>query len=173
MRTMKTWPGRELRAGLDAGQAVTALYRLHYLPLVRLAALLGPDLARAEEIVQDAFADLHGEWPALPGTDAALAYLRRSVVRASRSAASSGAAAGTGVPSSAVMSALRTLPARQREVVVLRYFADLPEAEIATATGMSAAAVRIHAVRAMWSLQAGLRPAGPADPGHGAATRGR
>src|SRR5262249_44223295 len=111
--------------------------------------------------------------PALPGTEAALAYLRRSVVRASRSAASPGAAAGTGVPGSAVMSALRTLPARQREVVVLRYFADLPEAEIASATGMSAAAVRIHAVRAMSSLQVGLGPAGPADPGRGSATSGR
>jgi RNA polymerase sigma factor (sigma-70 family) len=71
------------------------------------------------------------------------------------------------------MSALRTLPAPQREVVVLRYFADLPEAEIASATGMSMAAVRIQAVRAMSSLQAGLGPAGLADPGHGAATSGR
>ena len=55
------------------------------------------------------------------------------------------------------MSALRALPARQREVMVLRYFADLPEAEIASATGMSMAAVRSHAARAMSSLQAGLR----------------
>jgi len=47
-------------------------------------------------------------------------------------------------------------PARQREVVVLRYFADLPEAEIASATGMSMAAVRKHAAQAMSSLQAGL-----------------
>ena len=54
------------------------------------------------------------------------------------------------------MSALRALSARQREVVVLRYFADLPEAEIASATGMSVAAVRDHAARAMSSLQAGL-----------------
>jgi RNA polymerase sigma factor (sigma-70 family) len=68
------------------------------------------------------------------------------------------------------MSALRTLPVRQREVVVLRYFADLPEGEIAAATGLSAAAVRHHAVRAMSSLQAGL---GPAGSGQGAATSGR
>ena len=54
------------------------------------------------------------------------------------------------------MSALRALSARQREVVVLRYFADLPEAEIAAATGMSMAAVRDHAAQAMSSLQAEL-----------------
>ena len=61
-----------------------------------------------------------------------------------------------GEPGSAVVSALRALSARQREVVVLRYFADLPEAEIASATGMSVAAVRDHAAQAMSSLQAGL-----------------
>ena len=67
-----------------------------------------------------------------------------------------GPAAGTGEPDSAVVSALRALSARQREVVVLRYFADLPEAEIAAATGMSVAAVRDHAARAMSALQADL-----------------
>jgi RNA polymerase sigma factor (sigma-70 family) len=61
-----------------------------------------------------------------------------------------------GEPRSAVISALRALSSRQREVVVLRYFADLPEAEIASATGMSLAAVRNHAAQAMSSLQAGL-----------------
>ena len=65
---------------------------------------------------------------------------------------------GAGEPGSAVVSALRALPARQREVMVLRYFADLPEAEIASATGMSTAAVRSHAARAISSLQAGLGP---------------
>ena len=52
--------------------------------------------------------------------------------------------------------ALRALSASQREVVVLRYFADLPEAAIAAATGLSMAAVRDHAARAMSLLQAGL-----------------
>jgi DNA-directed RNA polymerase specialized sigma24 family protein len=61
-----------------------------------------------------------------------------------------------GEPGSAVMSALWALPARQREVVVLRYFVDLPEAEITSATGMSMAAVRNHAAQAMLSLRAGL-----------------
>jgi DNA-directed RNA polymerase specialized sigma24 family protein len=193
MRTMKIRPGREptsprtwgaaripaardgqdASAEQDAGHAVAALYRLHYPALVRLAALLIPDLATAEDIVQDAFAALHGRWLVQPGTDVALAYLRWSVVHWSRSMPPlEGPAAGAGEPGSAVMgepgsavmgepgsavmSALRALSARQREVVVLRYFADLPEAEIASATGMSMAAVRNHAAQAMSSLQAGL-----------------
>ena len=199
MRTMKIRPGREptsartwgaaripaaregrdasaehgTSAEQDAGHAVAALYRLHYPALVRLAALLIPDLATAEDIVQDAFATVHGRWRVQPDTDAALAYLRWSVVHRSRSVPPLGRpAAGTGEagsavvgepgsavvgePGSAVMSALRALSARQREVVVLRYFADLPEAEIAAATGMSMAAVRDHAAQAMSSLQAGL-----------------
>jgi DNA-directed RNA polymerase specialized sigma24 family protein len=161
----------------DASHAVAALYQLHYPALVRLAALLIPDLATAEDIVQDAFADVHGRWHVQPDADAALAYLRWSVVHRSRSVPSLGPAAGTGEPSagtgepsagtgepsagtgepgSAVMSTLRALSSRQREVVVLRYFADLPEAEIAAATGMSIAAVRDHAAQAMSSLQAQL-----------------
>ena len=144
------------RNSTPAAHPVAALYQLHYPALVRLTALLVPDLATAEEIVQDAFAAVHSRWHMLPGTDAALAYLRQSVVRRSRSAPPSRAAADAGEPGSAVVSALRALPARQREVMVLRYFADLPEAEIASATGMSMAAVRSHAARAMSSLQAGL-----------------
>jgi DNA-directed RNA polymerase specialized sigma24 family protein len=141
----------------DASHAVAALYQLHYPALVRLAALLVPDLATAEDIVQDAFAAVHGRWHVQPHADAALAYLRWSVVHRSRSVPPPvEPAAGTGEPGSAVMSALRALSPRQREVVVLRYFADLPEAEIAAATGMSVAAVRDHAAQAMSSLQAGL-----------------
>jgi DNA-directed RNA polymerase specialized sigma24 family protein len=146
-----------------ASHAVAALYRLHYPALVRLAALLVPDLATAEDIVQDAFAAVHSRWHVQPDTDAALAYLRWSVVHRSRSVpplepaeGPGGPGSGTGEPGSAVMSALRALSPRQREVVVLRYFADLSEAEIVAATGMSMAAVRDHAAQAMSSLQAGL-----------------
>jgi len=148
----------------DASHAVAALYQLHYPALVRLAALLVPDLATAEDIVQDAFAAVHGRWHVQPDADAALAYLRWSVVHRSRLVPPLGLAEGTGEPGSAVIgepgsaviSALRALPARQREVVVLQYFADLSEAEIAAATGMSMAAVRDHAAQAMSSRQAGL-----------------
>ena len=152
-------------AGQDAGDAVAALYQLHYPALVRLAALLVPDLATAEDIVQDAFAAVHGRWHVLPDADAALAYLRWSVVHQSRSLPLPESADMPGEPGSAVVSALRALSARQREVVVLRYFADLAEAEIASATGMSVAAVRDHIARAMSSLQAGLgEVAGSGEP---------
>jgi DNA-directed RNA polymerase specialized sigma24 family protein len=135
---------------------VAELCRLHYPALVRLAALLIPDLATAEDIVQDAFAALHGRWHVQPDADAALAYLRWSVVHRSRSVPPLESAPGTSEPVSAFMSALRALSPRQREVVVLRYFADLSEAEIAAATGMSMAALRDHAAQAISSLQAEL-----------------
>jgi DNA-directed RNA polymerase specialized sigma24 family protein len=109
------------------------------------------DLAAAEEIVQEAFADLHGTWRTLPGPDAALRYLRRSLIRRSRATASQQADPGAGL-----LPALRALPAREREVLVLRYFADLPEAEIASVTGTRITAVRTYAARGMSSLRAGL-----------------
>jgi len=176
MRTMKTRSGREPPGApeLDADHAVTVLYQLHYPSLVRLAALLVPDLATAEDIVQDAFVAVYARWHTLPGTDAALAYLRRSVVHRSRSAPPPGPARAGGGPGqadsepeaslqlrgSAVVSALRALPARQRELLVLRYFADLPEAEIALVTGTRKAEVRSRAAQAMSSLRAGLPAAG-------------
>jgi RNA polymerase sigma-70 factor (sigma-E family) len=171
MRTPKT---RAAGAERDVGHTVTTLYQMHYRSLVRLAALLVSDLATAEDIVQESFAEVLGRRRTLPDAEDALCYLRRSVVRRSRSAARFQLAAGlraldlpgggpeVGHPfrGSAVVSALRALPVRQREVLVLRYFVDLPEAEIASATGISAAAVRSHAARAMSALRAELRPAG-------------
>src|SRR5690348_17457264 len=143
----------------DVSGTVAALYREHYRPLVRLAVLLVSDLAAAEEIVQEAFADVHGTWRALPGPDAALRYLRRSLIRRSRSAAQPQAGAGADRAAGAgagLLAALRALPAREREVLVLRYFADLPEAEIASVTGTRIAVVRTYATRGMSSLRAGL-----------------
>jgi len=171
-------PAQPQPAPPDANHAVTALYLAHYRPLVRLAALLVRDLAAAEEIVQDAFVAVHAAWPRLPDADHALPYLRRSVIDRSRSAlrhravADKLAPAAAPTPSgvsreagielerSAFVSALWTLPVRQREVVVLRYFADLPESQIASATGISEAAVRSHTARAMSSLRAELGQAG-------------
>ena len=178
-----TWicgPGPVTRhgAGRDADHAVTALYLTHYRPLVRIAALLVQDLATAEEIVQDSFVAVHAAWRRLPDAHHALPYLRRSVVDRSRSALRQHVVvdklaprlapdlpgghheASIEVERSAFISALWTLPARQREVVVLRYFADLPETQVASATRISEAAVRAHADRAMSSLRAELRRAG-------------
>lgn len=161
-------------ARTDANHAVTALYLEHYRPLVRLAALLVQDLATAEEIVQDAFVAVHAAWRRLPDADHALPYLRRSVIDRSRAVLRHQAVADKLAPStapatpdagregtievgrSAFVSALWTLPAHQREVVVLRYFADLPETQVASATGISEAAVRSHTAAAMSSLHAEL-----------------
>lgn len=158
----------------DANHAVTALYLAHYRTLVRLAALLVQDLATAEEIVQDAFVAVHAAWRRLPDAGHALPYLRRSVIARSRWALRDRAVADRLAPAtapatpgssreanielerSAFVSALWTLPARQREVVVLRYFADLPETQIASATGISEAAVRSHTAQALSSLRAEL-----------------
>lgn len=148
-------PVGQAGAGQDAVQGMTTLYQAHYQSLVRLAVLLASDLATAEEMVQEAFADVHGTWRALPGHDAALRYLRRSLIRRSRAMASQQAGAGAG-PGTGLLPALRALPARQREVLVLRYFADLPEAEIAAVTGTRIAVVRTYAARGMSSLRAGL-----------------
>jgi RNA polymerase sigma factor (sigma-70 family) len=57
---------------------------------------------------------------------------------------------------SAVVAALRHLPDRQREAIVLRYYADLSEAQIATAMGISRGAVKSHTARGMSALRAAL-----------------
>jgi RNA polymerase sigma-70 factor (sigma-E family) len=161
-------------AGWDADRAVAALYRTHYRSLVRLAALLLRDVSTAEEVVQDSFVAMHGSWRRLGDSDEALSYLRQSVVNRSRSVLRHRMVVDRNVPKpapdmpggeqeyisklerSALISALRTLPARQREVLVLRYYGDLSEAQIAATMGISRGAVKSHAAQAMSSLRAVL-----------------
>jgi RNA polymerase sigma factor (sigma-70 family) len=57
-----------------------------------------------------------------------------------------------------VVTALRDLPGRQREAIVLRYYAGLSEAEIAGAMGISRGAVKSHTARGMAALRAELKP---------------
>jgi DNA-directed RNA polymerase specialized sigma24 family protein len=144
----------------DADSAVTVLYEMHYRPLVRIAALLLADAAIAEQIVQDAFVALHSAWPGLPGGYSASAYLYRSVVSAARAASEQDEGepprAGHELGPVALMSALRALPARQREVVVLRYFACLSQAQIAAAVGVTPGTVGALAIKAMTALEAAL-----------------
>jgi RNA polymerase sigma-70 factor (sigma-E family) len=158
----------------DAEQAVTAMYSTHYRSLVRLAALLVRDVATAEEVVQDSFIAMHGAWRRLRDNDKALSYLRQSVVNRSRSVIrhrvtvdknapkpapdmpSAEQGALTLMERSAVVAALRSLPPRQREALVLRYYGDLSEAQIASAMGISRGAVKSHTARAIASLRAVL-----------------
>ena len=157
-------------ADQDADRGMTALYEGHYSALVRLAALLVGDMAMAEQIVQDSFVALRLARQRRD-SDSALSYLRQSVVSRSRAlphragknvpAATMGrpgaqraAMAAPGDP--AVMAALRALPARQRAVLVLRYYADLSEAQIAEIMGISIGAVGRHTERASAALRAVL-----------------
>src|SRR5947209_3333723 len=71
-------------AGPGAEHAVAELYRTRRLGLVRLAVLLVDDQETAEDVVQDAFAGLHRRWASLASTDAAVGYLRTSVVNGAR-----------------------------------------------------------------------------------------
>jgi RNA polymerase sigma-70 factor (sigma-E family) len=155
----------------DADQAVTALYSANYRSLVRLSALLVRDLATAEEVVQDAFVAMHSAWRRLRDPDKALSYLRQSVVNRSRSvlrhravvekyapkglpdAPSAENGAITELERTEVVKALGELPTRQREALVLRYYADLSEAEIASAMGISRGAVKSHTARGMAALR--------------------
>jgi RNA polymerase sigma-70 factor (sigma-E family) len=158
----------------NADRAVTELYSVHYRGLVRLAALLVRDIPTAEEVVQDAFVAMHGGWQRLRDAEKALAYLRQAVVNRSRSVLRHRTVvdknllkAPPDMPSaehgalvllerSAVVAALRRLPDRQREAIVLRYYADLSEAEIAATMGISRGAVKSHTARGMSALRAAL-----------------
>jgi RNA polymerase sigma-70 factor (sigma-E family) len=162
------------RAEWSADLAVIELYSAHYQSLVRLAAMLVRDTGTAEEVVQDAFVAMHDGWRRLKDTDKALAYLRQATVNRSRSVLrhrlvveknqpkpppdmpSAEHGALTRLERSAVVAALRRLPERQREAIVLRYYADMSEAEIAAAMNISAGAVKSHTARAMAALRAAL-----------------
>jgi RNA polymerase sigma-70 factor (sigma-E family) len=160
----------------DADEALVAIYTTHYRSLVRLSALLLHDVPAAEDVVQDAFVAMHGSWRRLRDTDKALAYLRQTVVNRSRSrlrhlkvvdrkasallppdsrghAPSAEHGALAAYERTRVLDAVRTLPQRQREVLVLRYYSDLSEAQIAEALGISTGAVKSHASRGMSALR--------------------
>ena len=151
--------------------AVTNLFHHHYRRLVGLAGLMVDDRETAEEVVQDAFEALYRHWDRLRDPYAAVAYLNRSVVNRSRSrvrrrmterahelpdagvAPSAESAGLDGSRRDELLVAVRALPRRQREVMVLRYFLDLSEAEIAEWLGVSRGSVKRHAFRAVDTLQ--------------------
>lgn len=158
----------------DADHAMTALYAANYRSLVRLAALLVRDVATAEEVVQESFVAMHGGWRRLRDSEKALSYLRQSVVNRSRSVLRHRMVVDRNAPGplpdvpsaeqgviallerSAVVAALRALPPRQREALVLRYYGDLSEAQIASAMGISLGAVKSHTARGRSALRAVL-----------------
>lgn len=155
-RLPPTWP-----TGFDQ------LYREQYGALVRLAALLTGSAAVAEEVVQDAFVRSRG---ALDVADRPAAYLRVAVVNGCRTfhrrrALALGRRPRAGVLAEAaepelheLADVLAVLPARQRSVLVLRYYADLSEAEIAEVLGCRPGTVKSLAHRGLARLRELIEP---------------
>ena len=158
------------------GGTFDALYRAQWWPMLRLAQGLVDDVSSAEDVVQDAFAGLYRNSGVLADPVAATRYLRASVVNGARSALRrrrtvrswlGQARAGEHAPAAdepslrsaeqdAARRALAALPGRQREVLTLRFLADLTDSEIADATGMSAGNVRSAASRGLATLRGTL-----------------
>ncbi len=159
----------DLPAGRTAG--VVAVFEAHYAHLVRLARHLVDDPAEAEDVVMDAFAGLSRRWQHVRRTEDAFFYLRASVVNGSRSrlrrlrtardrqhtqldldSAPAEQVAMVHLEHEAVVRALRTLPRRQREVLVLRYYDGASEAEIAEVLSISVGSVKTHASRGLHAV---------------------
>jgi RNA polymerase sigma-70 factor (sigma-E family) len=155
-----------------AEEAVTALYEAHALGMIRLAHLMLGDRQSAEDVVQEAFCGLYRRWSHLSDQGSAVHYVRsavlnhcRSVLRrrttsqapremtshpgAERSAES---AVLTREERDEIMRAVRRLPPRQREALVLRFYLDLSAEETATTMGISPSSVRSATHRALASL---------------------
>jgi RNA polymerase sigma-70 factor (sigma-E family) len=149
------------------------LFREHHGELVRLAVLMVGDVPTAEDVVQDVYASLHSRWNQIAARDAVLPYVRaavlngcRSVLRRRRLTRRIGAmhrdeervtaAAESEVILSEdrreVLAALARLPRRRREVLVLRYYLGLSEAEIAAVLGISPGTVKSTAARGLAAL---------------------
>ena len=159
----------------SASRQVTELYEAHALSLARLALVMLGDAAAAEDVVQDAFLGLYRRWDRLADPAAAQSYLRTSVLNGCRTAlrrrarhgvlsaradAQAAVLAGPSLESAeatvtrseehrAVLAAIRRLPARQREALVLRYYLDLTEDQTAEAMRVSRGTVKSATSRAV------------------------
>jgi RNA polymerase sigma-70 factor (sigma-E family) len=162
---------REVAVDVD----VAALYAEHRLALVRMAVLLVDSTSAAEDVVHDAFLALHRRAATLRDPQAALAYLRRSVLNGARDAlrkrrtvrahlraaepdvgAAADEAALLADEHARLLAEVRQLPARDQEVLLLRYWSELSEADIAEALGVSRGTVKSTASRALDKLHKAL-----------------
>jgi RNA polymerase sigma-70 factor (sigma-E family) len=169
-------------AGPDsAAAAIGALYQSSALGLIRMAYVMLGDLPSAEDVVQEAFYGLYRRWDRLADTTGALYYVRTSVLNGCRSALRRQAVRrgflqhgpGADPPPAVsaetvvlggeqredVIRALRRLPDRQREVLMLRFYAELPDEQIARVMGIRPGTVRSTAFRALDALGRVLREA--------------
>ena len=154
----------------EPARPVTELFQAHHLELVRLAVLMVGDLATAEDVVQDAFEQLHRRWHHLRRPSSALDYARSVVLNGCRSVLRrrlvarkhQARIAGLSWPDTDVavafeqrtelIDAFRALPARQREVLALRYYLDMSVADVSATLHLSEGAVRSTASRGLAAL---------------------
>ncbi|MCT9929806.1 SigE family RNA polymerase sigma factor [Planotetraspora sp. A-T 1434] len=166
-------PGEPMSASpppVAADDAITELYAKHALGLTRLALIMVGDRESAEDVVQEAFLGLHRRFGALRDQGKALFYLRSAVLNNARTVLrrrrlpswfagtyeppvwSAESAMLLGAERREVMEALHRLPRRQREALVLRYYADLSEEETAQVMGVSRGTVKSTTSRALDAL---------------------
>jgi RNA polymerase sigma-70 factor (sigma-E family) len=168
-------PDDGTRSAARRDAAVSRLYDEHWLGLVRLAALMLDDVAAAEDVVQDAYTELYRRWDRLDHHDELVGYLRSTVLNRSRSvlrrrkvsrrrpppderpAGSAEVLALDAETRAEVRRVLAGLPVRTREVLVLRYWLDLPYAEIARLLGIGESTARATASRGVAALTEKLR----------------
>jgi RNA polymerase sigma-70 factor (sigma-E family) len=156
----------------DGRTAVTALYRDHALGLIRLAHLMLGDRAAAEDVVQEAFCGLYRRWRRLADPDKALPYLRASVLNGCRSLQRRTSRESrapiwaslepadptlTSEERRVLIDAMRHLPDRQREALVLRFYLDMSDAQIASEMGISQGTVRSTTHRGLAALGVALK----------------
>ena len=163
----------------SAEAAVTELYEASALGLIRMAYVMLGDLPSAEDVVQEAFCGLYRRWDRLASTDGALYYVRTSVLNGCRSAlrrqavrrgflqqrtladpppaASAESVVLGGAEREEVIQALGRLPHRQREVLILRFYAELPDEQIGRVMGIRPGTVRSTAFRALDALGRALK----------------
>jgi RNA polymerase sigma-70 factor (sigma-E family) len=152
----------------DDGEDFSAFAVSRWPGLVRLAFGLTGDRWMAEDIAQTTLAKAYVAWRRVSRADDPDAYLRRILVNASkrrfrrrRVTEQPGDPPETAVDGpadlvserAALLAALRQLPPRQRAVVVLRYWEDLTDAQIAAALGCSPGTVRSQLARALAKLR--------------------
>ncbi|MFE8939924.1 SigE family RNA polymerase sigma factor [Streptomyces sp. NPDC007872] len=153
---------------------LTETYRAHYRSLLGLAALLLDDTASCEDVVQEAFIRVHSARKRVREPEKTLAYLRQTVVNLSRSAlrrrilglkllskpmpdmASAEEGAYDRLEREDLIKAMRGLQRRQREVLVLRYFADMTEVQVAETLGISLGSVKAYGSRGMAALRVAM-----------------
>ena len=151
---------------------ITVLFRQHYAELVRLAVMLLGDRPAAEDVVQDVFARLHARRDRPGPRGDQLAYVRACVLNGCRSALRRRTPLPAPLPDlphesaeqeviqaegrRQVLAALAALPRRRREVLVLRYYLGLREAEIAAALGITPGTVKSTTARGLGALARAL-----------------